>query len=179
MKIGVSRIVKDHFRTLRDPEGKRVLLGDLVLFYFMPIAFGFVIIDLTDPSPRTDWIDQALTFFGIFLALLINVQVALFAILQRGRADPSNKKREALQQDELELRRTLLGQVNATLSYLNLVCVIAIAASLLMSVVGTETRTTVLILLIFYVHFLLTMMMVLKRAHALFQKEYDGQTSRA
>jgi hypothetical protein len=178
MKIGITRIIKDHFGTLRDHATGRILVADIILFYVTPVVFAAALLLLTNPATNKDWENQALTFFGIFLALLINVQVALFAILQRGRASPSNAKRSAIQEEELELRRTLLGEINATISYLNLVCVVAIAASILMSVTGLNVRMTVFILIVLYAHFLITMLMVLKRSHALFQKEYaSGQPS--
>ena len=177
MKIGVSRIIRDHFRTMRHAETGRILLGDILLFYILPVVVAACLVDVSNPTTETDWGDQALTFFGIFLALLINVQVALFAILQRGRATAGNAKRDAIQREDLELRRILLGEMNATISYLNFVCVTAIAGSLLMSIIGLNVRATVLVLIVFYAHFLLTMLMVLKRAHALFQKEYGAAQS--
>ena len=172
-KISVSRILRDHIKTLRASEKDAVSKPDLFLFYGLPLIIAFIVVDFSNPTAETDWNGQALTFFGIFLALLINVQVALFAILQRGRSAQSSSKRANLQAADLELRRALLGEINATISYLNLVCVIALAISLSMSVASVGSRAAVLVLLIFYSHFLLTMLMVLKRSHALFQKEYE------
>jgi len=72
MKIGITRIVKAHFLTMRDHSQNRYSLPDLVLFYGVPIVVVAV-------AWRLGWKFDAnvlaafLTSFSIFAGLLVFV----------------------------------------------------------------------------------------------------------
>lgn len=171
MKIDVSSIVREHLATLHVAGKTGLSLGDFTLFYIVPVA-TMVFSVWANFEARSDAYNASLTFFGIFIALLLNIQVGMFAIFQR-KWDLSNDKRvQDLQREIIEDRRILLTELNSNISYLVLVCCVALFASLLFYVKKWENGLAPAVMVLLYVHFILTLVMIVKRAHALFQKEY-------
>lgn len=176
MKIDVSYIIRDHFRTLRNAATGRPSAFDFLLFYGVPLiaATSAYCIDIDVNKP--DIYNVSITFFGIFIALLLNLQVAIFAILQRRWQPPADDRMHDSQKEKFEDRQILLGELNANLSYLILVCCIALFAALLFFVrewvAGFGPAATIFL----YCHFLFTLIMIVKRAHVLFQSEYGEHT---
>ncbi|MGE7204886.1 hypothetical protein ACQKJZ_04305 [Sphingomonas sp. NPDC019816] len=171
MKINVASIVRDHFETLYDGRSNRTSVADLLLFYVAPsiAASAAFFIGL---SLRADAYNISITFFGIFIALILNIQVAMFSIFQRKWELPSDKRIAASMADTLADRKKLLIELNANLSYLILVCCAALVLSLLSFIKQFNSDVVPAVMVFLYGHFLLTLLMVVKRAHALFHKEY-------
>lgn len=171
MKIDVSSIVRDHFDTLYDNRNSRASIVDIVMFYAVPaIAAGFAY--CVGLKLKADAYNISITFFGIFIALILNIQVAMFAIFQRKWEIPSDKRLASSMADTLADRKKLLIELNANLSYLILVCCVALVLSLLSFIKSFDTCVIPAVMVFLYAHFLLTLLMVVKRAHALFHKEY-------
>lgn len=171
MKINVLSIVRDHFETLYDSRSNRSSMFDIVLFYVFPIVAGissYYAGALLKPEAYT----VSITFFGIFVALILNIQVAMFSIFQRKWEMPSDKRVAASMADTLAGRKKLLIELNANLSYLILVCCVALVLSLLSFIKSFDNCVIPAVMVFLYAHFLLTLLMVVKRAHALFHKEY-------
>jgi hypothetical protein len=171
MKIDVSSIVLDHLRTLRKANKNKISLGDIGLFYFFPVAAGTLAISLGFGA-RADAYNASITFFGIFIALLLNIQVGMFAIFQRKWEISTDPRIALIQQETIRDRRTLLTELNANISYLILVCCVSLVGSFLFYLNKWETDFAPSLILVLYLHFLLTLLMIVKRAHALFHKEY-------
>lgn len=171
MKINVSSVVRDHLRTLRNAESNSVNHADLIVFYGIPIttaiAAFFARFDIT-----IDGYSVSITFFGIFLALLLNIQVAIFGIFQRKWDTPSDPRLAQIQAQKLADRRVLLGELNSNISYLTLVSCLGLSAVLMFYVFKMQNGFGPAFLVFTYVHFILTFIMIIKRSHALFQKEY-------
>jgi glucan phosphoethanolaminetransferase (alkaline phosphatase superfamily) len=171
MKINVTSIIRDHFDTLYDARSARTSIFDLVLFYALPIAAAglayYSELSLQDTAYET-----SITFFGIFIALILNIQVAMFSIFQRKWELPSDKRVANSISTTLAERKKLLVELNANLSYLILVCCLALTLSLLSCIKSFDNRYIPAVMVVLYAHFLLTLLMVVKRAHALFHKEY-------
>jgi hypothetical protein len=171
MKINVSGIVRDHFGTLRDARSGSVSLGDIITFFVVPLAFGITAYVLRVCVVK-DVYNVSITFFGIFIALLLNIQVAIFGILQRKWEPPSDKKMLEVQRAKREERRVLMSELNANVSYLVLFCC-AVLVWFVMLFMSQRTGTIwSAVSIVMYVHFVLTLIMVVKRSHALFQREY-------
>jgi hypothetical protein len=171
MKVGVYQIIADHFDTLRDAQSHGRSKIDFVIFYFIPSLLA-VLAYLGSVCISISVYNVSITFFGIFVALLLNIQVAVFGIFQRKWDSPGDPKLAALQEATLKLRRQLLSEVNANISYLILVSCIAIVAFLVFFAMEWKSRLPSALSVALYGHFLLTLLMVVKRAHALFQREY-------
>ena len=173
MKINITPIVRDHFDTLRNGRTRQYSLIDFAMFYGLPLASAF--------SPifwriRFDdaFYSLSITFFGIFIALLLNVQVAIFGIFQRKWEPPDDQHLAEIQADKLAERRELLGELNANLSYMTLFSCAGLVAFLIFFVFDASPVVTAGVTCAVYAHFVLTLLMAVKRAHTLFQMEYDG-----
>jgi hypothetical protein len=176
MKINVAPIVRDHIDSLYDSRTNRVSLFDFALFYGLPIiaagASYYVGLRL-----KPDAYNISITFFGIFIALILNIQVAMFSIFQRKWEYPSDKRIASSMADTLADRKKLVIELNANLSYLILICCVALALSVISFIKVGDGEFIPAVMLFLYAHFLLTLLMVVKRAHALFHKEYRDSPS--
>lgn len=174
MKLDVQLIVRDHCRTLVDGQDLKASIADFVVFLGIPLVIaifaserGFLL--------RKDAYNVSITFFGIFIALLLNIQVAIFAIFQRKWTVSTNSIEAEIQQGVTDVRRRLLGELNANISYLILVCCVALVLSLCSYVAEWKKGIAPAAIIFLYGHFLLTLLMVVKRSHALFQQEYKKE----
>ncbi|MCJ8518998.1 hypothetical protein ABID21_001904 [Pseudorhizobium tarimense] len=172
MKANVLHIVAAHFRTLQDDRTGRTSVQDVAVFYVVPAAIAtlacYAQIDI-----GKDVYSLAVSVFAIFAALLLSVQIALFGIFQRGWAPPPDPKLEKRQAEALESRRELLKELNTNISYLTVVCCVFIVLLVLFYVLAFPGLLELGLFCFVFSHFALTLFMVIKRAHALFQREYD------
>lgn len=171
MKIGVKAILRDHFATLRNAESGKTSYVDIFIFYFVPLA-GSASAYFLEFSVSSQAYNVSITFFGIFLPLLLNIQVAIFTIFQRKWNEPSDARLAEMQRDVLSNRKQLLGELNANISYLTLVSCVGLTAVLIFYAQELLGGIAAAFSVFLYVHFLLTFLMIIKRAHALFQREY-------
>lgn len=173
MKIDVTPIIVDHLNTLRDHRSGRRSIFDLAIFYGLPIFSSYIPfhfkIELDD-----SFYNLSITFFGIFIALLLNVQVAIFGIFQRKWEKPEDEHLASIQAQKLKERRALLGELNANLSYMVLFSCLSLVVFLAFYVLKLDKTIPSCVTFAIYVHFVLTLFMSVKRAHVLFQMEYDG-----
>lgn len=108
MKIDLSHIVIEHVGTLRDFDSRKTSKRDLMLFYGIPLFLSaFILIDGKAILSK-DACNVSVTFFGIFIPLLLNIQVAAFGIFQRKWNSPEDDRVAEILQSELDLRRRLL-----------------------------------------------------------------------
>ncbi|OUJ09283.1 hypothetical protein [Gluconobacter sp. DsW_058] len=171
MKINVGSIFRDHFGTLYDSRTNKTSIFDITLFYVLPfVTAGFSY--YAGRSFTSDTYNISITFFGIFIALILNIQVAMFSIFQRKWDLPSDTRIATSIANTLADRKRLLIELNANMSYLVLVCCAALVLSLLSYVQSLQSCIISAAMVFLYAHFLLTLLMVVKRAHALFDKEY-------
>jgi len=171
MKIDFRQIVLDHFDTLRDAESKKISLFDIGLFFGVPMALAVITYFFAITFDR-DVYNVSITFFGIFVALLLNVQVAIFGIFQRKVDQPADPKLLPGHKVRMTKRQDLLSELNANLSYLTLVCCVALIAFLSLYTFRNLRPEASALTVLFYAHFLLSLMMTVKRTHVLFQQEY-------
>jgi hypothetical protein len=142
-----------------------------MVFYTMPIFIGCAVY-ISHIKLEKDVYSVSITFFGIFLALLLNLQVAIFAIFQRKWNLPKDSRLKEIQKDTIQKRRELLSDLNANVSYLTMMSCINLVIMLFFYIYHTGTGWISAFTIALYVHFLLTLLMIIKRSHALFQKEY-------
>lgn len=171
MKINVSSIVRDHWATLYNAKSGKHSAVDVVVFYIVPIVVGGFSYWRGLGLSR-DAYNVSITFFGIFIALMLNIQVAIFSIFQRKWPLSADKRVAEVQERQVQERRTLLKELNANISYIVLVCCAALFAVLVFYVRDWKEGIWPALTIVLYSHFMLTLLMIVKRAHALFQKEY-------
>lgn len=171
MKIDPTRVIIDHIRTLRNDNSGKISFVDIFLFFILPLATGalaFIFLNL-----RAEIYNAGLAFYGIFIGLLINVQVAMFSIFQRKWAVLKDKRSDEARTEVLAQRNIILKESNANISYLILISCVAAFVSLILYVFQVECGWGPAISVLITSHFFLTLLMVVKRLHALFAKEYD------
>jgi hypothetical protein len=172
MKIDVRQIVSDHVKTLVDHNTGRMPFSDFLVFLFIPVGAGILAYASKVPLDR-DVYNVTITFFGIFIALLLNVQVAIFSIFQRRWSLPTDVKALARFNDRAEERKHLLSELNSNLSYLTLFCCVALVEFFCFFVFKNTTPIAVGFFSATLFHFLTTLLMTIKRSHILFSKEYS------
>ncbi|WP_082564651.1 hypothetical protein [Caulobacter sp. Root1472] len=173
MKVDVTSIIRDHLRTLYNARTGKSSLGDAVIFFLLPaLAGGFSF--LLKFSVAQEFYNVSITFFGIFIALLLNIQVAIFAIFQRKWDLPKDKKLAEIAFEKMTSRNLLLKELNANISYLVLFCCAALLVAVVFYVLKWSAWVAPSFVVIMYSHFFFTLIMIVKRSHALFQMEYSA-----
>ncbi len=172
MKANVFHILKAHLATMKVGGDDRYHRPDVLLFFFLPLLVCFFVWIVGGKLDREAF-NVSISVFAIFSALLLNVQIALFSIYQREWKSRSDNIVAEVQKDKATLRRELLGELNTNISYLIVLSVFSVTIFLVFFVSTTLDPIETPIAVYIYTHFLLTLLMVIKRAHALFQKEYQ------
>jgi drug/metabolite transporter (DMT)-like permease len=171
MKINITQIVLDHLKTLRDAETDRIHVSEILLFFISPCAVGFIAY-WNGINIAKEVHNLSVTFFGIFIALLLNMQVAMFGIYQRKQIPPTDPRLLQKFESTAEDRRVLLGEINANISYLILFCCLSLVIFFGFYAIPLENSVSSGASVLIYFHFLLSLLMIVKRSHALFTKEY-------
>lgn len=171
MKINIWIIISDHLRTLRSARNGGVSYSDIGVFFGIPLFFAVMAYGGRLRFPN-DFSSLSITFFGIFIALLLNMQVAVYGIHQRGQSRANFNELTEIGEKDYRLKRTLMAELNASISYLTLVSTIALIVSFCYFIWQLEQDFFVPISIFLYAHFALTLLMVLKRSHVLFKKEF-------
>jgi len=174
-KIDVSGIVIEHIKTLRNASSQKLSPIDVFLFYGLPVLLGGMAFWFGVFVVSRDIYNISVTFFGIFIALFINIQVAVFGVFQRQWRVSDDPRIAELQQEKLLQRRDLLAEINSNISYLIVVSCMALVVFLILFVLDAKGNILGAMSAMIYFHFLLTLLMVVKRAHALFAREYRGE----
>ena len=170
-KINITHILRAHIKTLYGDDDKFPIY-DIFLFFFIPFILGlscaYLMCDLSK-----DVYGIAISVFSIFSALLINAQVAIFGISQREKPSHNDQQIDKLLNDEYKMRRILLSQINTNISYLIVVSCLSLIVFVVFYIFDQFMSFEIFMTFFLFSHFLATLMMVIKRSHALFQREYE------
>ena len=168
-KINVLKICKDHVGTLRDFDTKKFSIGDLALFFVVPLVIG-VVATFVHGSMGSTEVTVLVTAFSIFTALLFNLLLLTFDLI--------SKTDDSSDEFMVKLKMLLLQQTYNNISFSILV---AIAAIGLLLIYLLDSRLSFSMSQIEYIIsfgvyylttlFLLTLLMILKRVHALLSRE--------
>lgn len=162
-KINVLRIIRDHFGTLRDFQTGKLSSSDVFLFFLVPIvaasasayfhiAFG------------SDVLIAILTAFSIFAGLLFSLLVLVFSLTDR--SDPQSTLYSVRKQLILELYDNISFAILTSISVVTLTIVAGMRKEA--KVIDYHTgRVMTSFLVLLMTNFILTILMVLKRMHAL------------
>lgn len=170
MKIGIRNIIVDHIRTLHNAKTGRISVVDILIFYGIPLVLSYLVY-LDDIKFSEDVFGQSIAVFSIFSALLFSVQVALFGIYTKKREN-ADEFSEAFFEDRLEARRELIIETNANISYLIAISLISVTIFLGAFSIKSFDKYEPAFAVFLYFHFAMTLLMIIKRVHALFDKEY-------
>ena len=120
-KINIFPIIRDHLASLRDAHSKNASFFDYFIFYLVPFVIALGAYCTKFVIDRESY-SASITFFGIFIALLLNIQMAMFGIYQRKWEVDDDEISAVVDEQKIETRRVLLGEINANVSYLIVVC---------------------------------------------------------
>jgi hypothetical protein len=162
-KINVAAIVSDHWGTLVHEHNHKPSLVDYLIFYGLPLVAAGLLVWLKGVFGQAVT-GILITSFSVFAALLFNLLLLVYDLVKR---DTSAK---------LKLR--FLEQIYNNIAYSILVA-ISLIVFLLLNLVALsfpfmQPRLVIAFLVYFLAaNFILTILMVLQRVHALFSKEFD------
>ncbi len=172
MKIDFRIIVSKHLRTLADAQTGKLSVWDMIVFFAFPLAAGtYVYLEQLKVSKEVH--NLSVTFFGIFVALLLNIQVAIFGVYARNPRSPADGLNKAVFDKKIEDRRKILRELNTNISYLTLIGCLALFVMIFLFGRELESPLPSAISVAVFIHFLLTLLMVTKRAFILFDVEYS------
>jgi len=161
-KINVLRIVFDHFGTLRDYQTGKLSISDIVVFFLIPLA-GASVCAYFRVAFDKDALIAVLTAFSIFAGLLFSLLLLVFTLTEKNDA----------QSMLFAVRKQLIGELYENISFSVLVsigvvtlAIVAATASRTHPDQGTGRAATFLLVLLM-ANFILTILMILKRMHAL------------
>lgn len=156
---------------MRNDDGK-LLKADIVTFYVLPVllACGFYFLDWRVPK---DAIELSVTVFSIFAALLLSVQVALYNVSLRPLSPPEDAKKRKAFEGYAAVRSAVLRELNDNIAYLILLAVVWVTILLGLHVLRCQGRLASAAVFAMYIHFFLTLLMVVKRAGIVFSREYE------
>jgi hypothetical protein len=172
MKINVSFIVRSHFATLCDAGAGKLMTSDLMLFYGLP-GLGVPAVWWLGVELSENFYIASIGFFGVFVALMLNMQVAIFGIHGRKWNDKIDSRSEEIKRRDLELRRLIIGEINSNISYLTLISCLVLVLSVIALAALLKSPIYSGVVCGLYLHFLLTLLMIIKRLHALFHREFS------
>jgi hypothetical protein len=169
-KINVADIVGDHFATLRNYDNEKRSIGDLTLFYFIPLG-GAVALAVLKIDLHKDLVNLLVTALSVFAALLFNLLLLVYDVIKKSGDATDTEK----------LKRRYLKEIYTNISYsifVSILSIIFLLASLLNfgaisnSCCSFGLKTGLVITVFFLLmNFLLTLFMILKRIHILLSKE--------
>jgi len=171
-KIGLFHIVQAHLDTLRDEGQARISRIDIIVFFIAPMIAASLAAYFICVIPKEVFV-IIISVFSIFSALLINAQVAIFGISQKERPSLDDKQKEEILVEEFKMRNRLLSQLNTNISYLIVIACFSLVIFIAFYAFEWSSRIEIFIAVYVFLHFLTSLMMVIKRSHALFQREYD------
>jgi hypothetical protein len=172
MKANVFYILRAHWGTLRADGDVRFHRPDILLFFIVPALIA-VIMGASGGNLDDDAFSVSISVFSIFSALLLNVQIALFGISQRVWQKEKGSILDEMKNEKIEERRILLSELNTNISYLIVISCFSVTFYLFFYVSDVISWVEGPLSVWIYCHFFLTLLMVIKRAHSLFQKEYE------
>ncbi|MQW00712.1 hypothetical protein GHK46_26355 [Sinorhizobium medicae] len=170
-KINVSSIVAAHTNTLRDDKGHLQFL-DVATFFVLPVLLGGLMAVMCWQVPEKA-LELSISVFSIFAALLLSVQVALYSVSLREIAEPEDQRKKKDFEDRQKLRKILIKELNDNVSYLILLSVVTVTVTLALFFTASPRIWGSAIAVALYSHFLLTILMVIKRASIVFSREYE------
>lgn len=159
MKINVWKVIVSHFKTLVNHNTKKPGFDDWFIFLLIPlIAAGLLVCFEKDVSTNT--VNLVVTSLSIFVGLLINVLVLIFSLLQKEK--------------DSRLKIIVLKETIVNITYVIIISVVTMIFCFSMNFENYLFRLIMTFFIyLFTIHFILTLMMIVKRMYSLFVNEMD------
>jgi hypothetical protein len=176
-KINILDIVFSHTKTLHGAENEKILVLDLTLFYAIPVLFGLLFFIFV-PKLDENYISSVISLYAIFSALLINAQIGLYSIFRSWEThnDTVPTKNDKIRISRMSSRKRLVKDLNVNLSYLIVISTIALCICFLFIIFDFNRKIEDVVLITLAAHFVMTLLMAIKRVHVMFDGEYRYDT---
>ncbi len=171
-KINILSVVCSHLDTLKGKNGG--FFWDGVVFYFAPLAVGAFTAYMRWEVPEKA-LELSISVFSIFAALLLSVQVAMYSVSLRDLSPPEDVKKIKHFEDLKAVRNNLIKELNSNISYLILLSVVTVTSTLLLFFLKSPRIYGSSVAIFLYLHFFLTLLMVIKRSSIVFSREYESR----
>ena len=159
-KINVFGIVRKHFATLKNSNTRKASFDDWFTFLVFPIGVA-AFISYFKPVISESVLDLLIASLSIFVGLLINVVVLIFSIIQK--------------EQDSRIKSDVLGETITNICYTILISLITIVFAFIMFSENLHTKEIFTCLIYFLtIHFLVTLLMIIKRMYLLFIGEIDN-----
>jgi hypothetical protein len=170
-KINLSKIFKDHFKTLRSYDKGRISVLDIILFYIFPLITGILASTYIGISFFISVSTELITFYSVFGGFMLNLLVLIYGF------DTTKFKSESLAKEVLDETTSNISYLVAVASLLVILLFILKAISgidLVFDVNDTyafvfvwSEKISVSFFVFAFLNFCLTILMVLKRFYSL------------
>ena len=159
MKINVWKVIKSHFKTLVNHNTKKPGWDDWCIFLIAPIVIALLIV-FFEKDASTNTVNLIITSLSIFVGLLINVLVLIFSLLQKEK--------------DSKIKIIVLKETIINITYVIIISVVTMILCFCMNIEGYYFKIIITFLIyLFTIHFILTLMMIVKRMYSLFINEMD------
>lgn len=158
-KIGVTRIIRDHFKSLVNQNTNRAGIDDWVAFLFLPLIIAGLLL-LSGFKIDSNSVETVVASLAIFVGLLFN---ALVLLIDMPRKHPTDR-----------MLKNIVKELTANISFSILVSILAIPVMLMGFVNELPNWIKIVINLISFfllAEFILVFMMVLKRTYLIFSHD--------
>ena len=165
-KINVGTVLAGHFRTLVDESSGSRSWGDYGIFYGFPVVLGLFMYLLGMGLSNAALIITT-TSLSILSGLLFNLLVLLHRLSWPGASHPLRKT-----------ARSFVGQVYANISYSIVASLTALVLLIVTANLEVENEVrfiTSAMAASLVVHFVLTMVMILKRMYVILQDDFSSK----
>lgn len=170
MKFDIWHIIAGHFSSMHQRSSGVDIFVDVVLVYLLPMCSGVLMaVNLVKIDP--DFYGVSISAFSVFSALLLNTQIAIFAMFGRRATVALNDRERRADNARDSIRDDLIRDLNTNVAYLMVLSVFALALCCIFFIFDVPYIEQLLVGAV-YVHFTVTILIVVKRSYALFAYEY-------
>jgi hypothetical protein len=167
-KINIVKILKDHFKTLKNTNTNKISLSDYFMFFILPLIFALIYYYF-DITMSDDLIKSLLTIFSVFVGLLFNLLILIYDIVNK-----NNHKNKNEPHTNMPIRKKFLQEIFSNISFtifMSIVIVILLLVTFTNNCFIKSASSLLSVYLMFL--FILTLLMILKRIHVLLSKEFS------
>ena len=169
MRYGIFDIIAAHYRTFSGSTFCYV--WDVIALFLIPIFVGIG----ASQHPSHDEVplfNSAIAAYSIFAALLLSSQVGVYGIFQSDTRKISDLEAGSTEQKNLLKKRDLLEELNSNISYCVILSVFSVGYLLATIFVRLNPKWEIGVFWFISTHFFFSLLIVIRKTHALFQGEY-------
>ncbi|MCX6180488.1 MAG: hypothetical protein NT150_00985 [Bacteroidetes bacterium] len=165
-KIGFAKIIAGHIKTLKNFRTQKTSFWDILGFYVLPCAISYLMVKF-DFKINDSVISAFIAAMSIFAGFLFNLLAIVYGFMDKIKANTNQQAEDKFS----ALKKIYVDEIHSNITYNILISVLSI-----IPLIGLFSSDFVILLLskyaafFFVSHFLLTLLMILKRVYILLNK---------